>query len=123
MRNGAIGCAVLLAVIEGVGIGIGKYFSGNTRLEVSSCPWETEKSWRWFVLMAFFRLLLLPGPSCKWPDLSAIFPSTGDAPRATIFPSPSKLDAADMIFAFHLPSNFLVCLFSNRIFRHPSLSG
>lgn len=36
MRNGAIGCAVLLAVIEGVGIGIGKYFAGNTKLEVSS---------------------------------------------------------------------------------------
>ncbi|CAI4217461.1 unnamed protein product [Parascedosporium putredinis] len=33
MRNGAIGCAVLLAVIEGVGIGIGKYFAGNTKLE------------------------------------------------------------------------------------------
>lgn len=38
MRNGAIGCAVLLAVIEGVGIGIGKYFAGNTRLEVSFGP-------------------------------------------------------------------------------------
>lgn len=27
-RNGAIGCAVLLAVIEGVGIGFGKMFAG-----------------------------------------------------------------------------------------------
>jgi import inner membrane translocase subunit TIM17 len=35
MRNGAIGCAILLAVIEGVGIGIGKYFAGATKLEVS----------------------------------------------------------------------------------------
>lgn len=40
MRNGAIGCAVLLAVIEGVGIGIGKYFAGNTKLEVSCVPWS-----------------------------------------------------------------------------------
>jgi mitochondrial import inner membrane translocase subunit TIM17 len=34
MRNGAIGCAVLLAVIEGVGIGLGKWFAGSTKLEV-----------------------------------------------------------------------------------------
>lgn len=34
-RNGAIGCAVLLAVIEGVGIGFQKMFAGVTKLEVS----------------------------------------------------------------------------------------
>ncbi|KAF6803294.1 hypothetical protein CSOJ01_10995 [Colletotrichum sojae] len=34
-RNGAIGCAVLLAVIEGVGIGFQKMFAGSTKLEVS----------------------------------------------------------------------------------------
>lgn len=33
-RNGAIGCAVLLAVIEGVGIAFGKMMAGNTKLEV-----------------------------------------------------------------------------------------
>lgn len=37
-RNGAIGCAVLLAVIEGVGIAFGKMMAGNTKLEVC---------WRW----------------------------------------------------------------------------
>lgn len=36
-RNGAIGCAVLLAVIEGVGIGFQKMMAGSTKLEVS-CP-------------------------------------------------------------------------------------
>jgi hypothetical protein len=34
-RNGAIGCAVLLAVIEGVGIGFQRMLAGSTKLEVS----------------------------------------------------------------------------------------
>jgi import inner membrane translocase subunit TIM17 len=33
-RNGAIGCAILLAVIEGVGIGLSKMMAGSTKLEV-----------------------------------------------------------------------------------------
>ncbi|KAF5507006.1 Mitochondrial import inner membrane translocase subunit tim17 [Colletotrichum aenigma] len=37
-RNGAIGCAVLLAVIEGVGIGFQKMFAGSTKLEASKMP-------------------------------------------------------------------------------------
>ncbi|RYP61287.1 hypothetical protein DL769_007768 [Monosporascus sp. CRB-8-3] len=32
-RNGAIGCAVLLAVIEGVGIGFQRMLAGSTKLE------------------------------------------------------------------------------------------
>lgn len=35
IRNGAIGCAVLLAVIEGVGMGFQKMMAGSTKLEVS----------------------------------------------------------------------------------------
>jgi import inner membrane translocase subunit TIM17 len=35
-RNGAIGCAVLLAVIEGVGITFQKMLAGGTKLEVSN---------------------------------------------------------------------------------------
>lgn len=66
MRNGAIGCAVLLAVIEGVGIGIGKYFAGNTKLEVSPprvCWLDgMVMAMVMVVLMRFFRRLLLPGP-------------------------------------------------------------
>ena len=37
-RNSAIGCAILLAVIEGVGIGIQRMMAENTRLDVSSKP-------------------------------------------------------------------------------------
>ena len=33
-RNSAIGCAILLAVIEGVGIGIQRVMAENTRLDV-----------------------------------------------------------------------------------------
>lgn len=33
MRNNAIGCAVLLAVIEGVGITFSRMIAENTRLE------------------------------------------------------------------------------------------
>lgn len=33
-RNSAIGCAVLLGVIEGVGIGFQRMMAGNTKLEV-----------------------------------------------------------------------------------------
>lgn len=37
-RNGAITCAILLAVIEGVGIGIQRMMAGNTRLEAPPPP-------------------------------------------------------------------------------------
>ena len=37
-RNSAIGCACLLAVIEGVGIGIQRMMAENTRLDVHP-PW------------------------------------------------------------------------------------
>ena len=38
-RNSAIGCAILLAVIEGVGIGIQRVMAENTRLDVRIlCP-------------------------------------------------------------------------------------
>jgi import inner membrane translocase subunit TIM17 len=38
MRNNAIGCAVLLAVIEGVGIGFGRMMAEGTRLEAPPPP-------------------------------------------------------------------------------------
>jgi len=37
-RNSAIGCAVLLAVIEGVGIGIQRMMADNTRLDAPPLP-------------------------------------------------------------------------------------
>lgn len=36
VRNGAIGCAVLLAVIEGVGVGFNRVMAENTRLDIAS---------------------------------------------------------------------------------------
>lgn len=42
IRNGAIGCAILLAVIEGVGIGMGKMFAGGTKLEAPPAPPSLE---------------------------------------------------------------------------------
>lgn len=41
-RNGAIGCAVLLAVIEGVGIGFQRMFAGSTKLELPPPPPNKE---------------------------------------------------------------------------------
>lgn len=38
IRNGAIGCAILLAVIEGVGIGFQRMMAENTRIEVPQAP-------------------------------------------------------------------------------------
>jgi import inner membrane translocase subunit TIM17 len=38
MRNGAITCAILLAVIEGVGIGIQRMYAEQTRLEAPPMP-------------------------------------------------------------------------------------
>lgn len=38
MRNGAISCAILLAVIEGVGIGFNRMMADNTRLEAPPAP-------------------------------------------------------------------------------------
>jgi hypothetical protein len=50
-RNGAISCAILLAVIEGVGIGFQKMFAGATKLEVfcqrNAVPYST--------VLTFFR--------------------------------------------------------------------
>jgi len=37
-RNSAIGCACLLAVIEGVGIGMGRMMADGTRLDVAPPP-------------------------------------------------------------------------------------
>ncbi|KAL8904102.1 MAG: hypothetical protein Q9207_003493 [Kuettlingeria erythrocarpa] len=37
-RNSAIGCAILLAVIEGVGIGIQRMMAENTRLDIPPPP-------------------------------------------------------------------------------------
>jgi mitochondrial import inner membrane translocase subunit TIM17 len=38
VRNGAIGCAILIAVIEGVGIGFQRMMAENTRLDVPPPP-------------------------------------------------------------------------------------
>jgi import inner membrane translocase subunit TIM17 len=38
MRNNAIGCAVLLAAIEGVGIAFTRMLAENTRLEIPPLP-------------------------------------------------------------------------------------
>lgn len=46
-RNSAIGCAILLAVIEGVGIGIQRVMAENTRLDV------------WTSLSSFFTFMCL----------------------------------------------------------------
>lgn len=40
MRNNAIGCAVLLAVIEGVGIAFSRMMAENTRLDLPPPPPE-----------------------------------------------------------------------------------
>jgi len=42
MRNGAIGCAILLAVIEGVGIGFQRMMAEQTRLEPPPMPQSVE---------------------------------------------------------------------------------
>ena len=39
-RNSAIGCGILLAVIEGVGIGIQRMMAENTRLDVRPTPFS-----------------------------------------------------------------------------------
>ena len=41
-RNSAIGCGILLAVIEGVGIGMQRAMAGNTRLDVSFFPFVLD---------------------------------------------------------------------------------
>lgn len=38
MRNGAISCAILLAVIEGVSIGFNRMMADNTRLDPPPPP-------------------------------------------------------------------------------------
>lgn len=43
MRNGAISCAVLLAVIEGVSIGFNRMMAGNTKLEAPPMPAQTSE--------------------------------------------------------------------------------
>lgn len=44
-RNGAIGCAVLLAVIEGVGIAFQRMLAGSTKLEVSRANEPLTRPW------------------------------------------------------------------------------
>jgi import inner membrane translocase subunit TIM17 len=42
MRNSAIGCAILLAVIEGVGIGFSRMMAENTALQPPAPPPQAE---------------------------------------------------------------------------------
>lgn len=44
MRNGAISCAILLAVIEGVSIGFNRMMADNTRLDAPPPPSDTGAS-------------------------------------------------------------------------------
>ncbi|KAK3707749.1 translocase of the inner membrane [Vermiconidia calcicola] len=44
IRNGAIGCAILLAVIEGVGIGFQRMMAESTRLEMPPPPPQQTSS-------------------------------------------------------------------------------
>jgi len=44
MRNNDIGCAMLLAVIEGVGIAFGRMMAENTRLEAPPTPQQQTPS-------------------------------------------------------------------------------
>jgi hypothetical protein len=55
-RNGAIMCAIFLAVIEGVGIGIQRLMAENTRLDVSAHNVEHDES---RLIMDSYRLLNL----------------------------------------------------------------
>jgi mitochondrial import inner membrane translocase subunit TIM17 len=41
-RNGAIMCAIFLAVIEGVGIGFQRMMAEQTRLDVSAIPYRSD---------------------------------------------------------------------------------
>ena len=51
-RNSAIGCGILLAVIEGVGIGIQRMMAENTRLDVRLSPFLQNPSLAW--MYAYF---------------------------------------------------------------------
>lgn len=75
-RNGAIGCAVLLAVIEGVGIGFQKMLAGSTKLEVSCRPLEEIESMRCSSMRAVLTLTTRLGPSA-----SGRKPGSGIRPR------------------------------------------
>jgi len=60
-RNSAIGCACLLAVIEGVGIGIQRMMAENTRLDVCTPPNPPPQLFpRSFYLHITFTPMLLP---------------------------------------------------------------
>lgn len=70
-RNGAIGCAVLLAVIEGVGIAFQRMLASSTKLEVSPTsyiymplPFSAgfSRGPSWFLLLTHSPLLQVPQP-------------------------------------------------------------
>lgn len=57
-RNSAIGCACLLAVIEGVGIGIQRMMAENTRLDVSLVYHRAPSHSNCLVPLVFQQILL-----------------------------------------------------------------
>lgn len=61
-RNSAIGCAILLGVIEGVGIGIQRMMAENTRLDVSLLLFRLELKERTDVESSHLLHLLLLNP-------------------------------------------------------------
>lgn len=117
-RNGAIGCAVLLAVIEGVGIGFQRMLAGSTKLEVristnnshrtlrSTLPWLSSSLYENHITNRLFHT----GPAASAQQR--------DGPRLDFslkvnskhFPRHSTLLRRARLFVFDLSVNTLIII-------------
>ncbi|OAG37605.1 mitochondrial import inner membrane translocase subunit tim17 [Fonsecaea monophora] len=61
-RNGAIMCAIFLAVIEGVGIGVQRFMAESTRLDNQGV---SQHDWKWLQCHISFETTI-PDHSCSW---------------------------------------------------------
>ena len=76
-RNSAIGCAILLAVIEGVGIGVQRLMAENTKLDVHILPLPFPILLFLSLASEFSQPKAFPSPAKKTCWLTKEKPGTG----------------------------------------------
>lgn len=78
-RNSAIGCAILLAVIEGVGIGVQRLMAKNTKLDVHILPLPSPILLFLSLASEFSQPKAFPSPAKKTCWLTEEKPGTGSS--------------------------------------------
>ena len=126
-RNSAIGCGILLAVIEGVGIGIQRMMAENTRLDVRLSPFlqtpcHTCNDARHFLKHGRY-LSILPCFSNSFKHQKYIFnPWTGRTFFIFLVPKPTSSSSHNSAPSTS-PSSSSASSYTNHLFSSPIVTS